>query len=163
MRRIRVMKTAFSGLGTLRQLPFYRTARDAFNRLFHPQAFVERKRTMKLLGGFVHPGSLVFDVGANHGKYTERIGLMNMKRWLAPRCLPALTRSCSLTSTRADHEGLCDSGRALQGHRSRQVERARRAHRAQTRLSLRVGCTAAYARGSEGAASGGRDRLRPRD
>ena len=100
------MKTAFSGLGTLRQLPFYRTARDAFNRLFHPQAFVERKRTMKLLGGFVHPGSLVFDVGANHGKYTERIGLMNMKRWLAPRCLPALTRSYSLTSTRADHEGL---------------------------------------------------------
>jgi FkbM family methyltransferase len=73
------MKTASSGLGTLRQLPFYRAARDAFNRLFRPQAFVERKRMMELLGGFVHPGSLVFDVGANQGKYTEHFTLLGAK------------------------------------------------------------------------------------
>jgi FkbM family methyltransferase len=73
------MKTVSPGLGLLRRLPLYRTARDAFNRIFRPQAFVERKRMMMLLGEFVHPGSLVFDVGANQGKYSELFTLLGAK------------------------------------------------------------------------------------
>ena len=51
--------------------PFFRPARTLYQRLIDHQGAARRKGLRNLYGQFIHPGDLVFDVGANQGDYTD--------------------------------------------------------------------------------------------
>lgn len=54
-------------------LPVYRPARFIYQSLFDRGAVLRRKYRRKFYSAFIHPGDLVFDVGANLGNYTEAL------------------------------------------------------------------------------------------
>jgi FkbM family methyltransferase len=60
-----VLKKALGRLG------IYQPVRNAYQRVLRPDAAAHRQRVRGFFGQFVHPGDLVFDVGANDGRYTD--------------------------------------------------------------------------------------------
>jgi FkbM family methyltransferase len=54
-------------------LPVYRPARFIYQSLFDRDAVLRRKDRRKFYSAFIHPGDLVFDVGANLGNYAEAL------------------------------------------------------------------------------------------
>ncbi|PUA81262.1 FkbM family methyltransferase [Nocardioides currus] len=56
--------------GMLARLGLYQPVRNAYNRLFRPDAAAHRNRVRTYFSEFVGPGDLVFDIGANDGRYT---------------------------------------------------------------------------------------------
>jgi FkbM family methyltransferase len=55
----------------LGRLGMYRPLRNAYQRTLRPQAAAHRQRVREFFGQFVRSGDLVFDVGANDGRYTD--------------------------------------------------------------------------------------------
>jgi len=49
----------------------YRPARNTYHRLVNREQLAERERARAFFRRFVRPGSLVFDIGANHGRLAE--------------------------------------------------------------------------------------------
>jgi FkbM family methyltransferase len=54
-------------------LPIYRPTRFLYQQLFDRDAIVRRRDRRVFYSSFVHPGDLVFDVGANLGNYSEAL------------------------------------------------------------------------------------------
>jgi FkbM family methyltransferase len=63
------------GLGAgerlLGNLGLYRPVRNAYHRLLHRERYELRRAAREFYAQFVGPGDLVFDVGANEGRYAE--------------------------------------------------------------------------------------------
>jgi len=58
---------------TLIGLPIYKPVRFVYQSLFDRGAVLRRKRRREFYSSFIHPGDLVFDVGANLGNYAEAL------------------------------------------------------------------------------------------
>jgi FkbM family methyltransferase len=56
---------------TLIGLPIYQPSRFVYQSFFDREAVRRRKRRREFYSGFIQPGDLVFDVGANLGNYSE--------------------------------------------------------------------------------------------
>jgi FkbM family methyltransferase len=54
----------------LARLGVYQPLRNAYHRVLRPEAAAHRNRVRIFFGQFVSPGDLVFDIGANDGRYT---------------------------------------------------------------------------------------------
>ena len=54
----------------LGRLGIYQPLRNAYQRVLRPDAAAHRQRVRAFFGQFVRPGDLVFDIGANDGRYT---------------------------------------------------------------------------------------------
>lgn len=55
----------------LGRLGIYRPVRNAYQRVLRRDAVVHRRRVCEFFGQFVCHGDLVFDIGANDGRYTD--------------------------------------------------------------------------------------------
>jgi FkbM family methyltransferase len=54
----------------LGRLGIYQPLRNAYHRVLRPEAAAHRRRVRTFFGQFVNAGDLVFDIGANDGRYT---------------------------------------------------------------------------------------------
>lgn len=61
----RVIRNLFGRLG------IYQPLRNAYQRALRPNAAAHRHRVREFFGQFVRRGDLVFDIGANDGRYTD--------------------------------------------------------------------------------------------
>ncbi len=59
--------------GILIGFPIYSAARSIYQSLFDKEAVLRRNVRREFYSSFIHPGSLVFDVGANLGNYAEAL------------------------------------------------------------------------------------------
>jgi FkbM family methyltransferase len=79
-------------VATLGRLGLYQPLRNAYQRLFNRQAAAHRQHTRAFFSEFVRRGNLVFDIGANDGRYTG-IFIELGARVVAVEPNPALARS----------------------------------------------------------------------
>lgn len=73
----------------------YSSARDTYDRFFRPERLAGRAHFRTFFRQFVAPGSLVFDVGANEGHWTDRFVEMGAAV-VAVEPIPEFARAISL-------------------------------------------------------------------